>query len=112
MAMPALDIAAVRAYCEQRVPPHAIHQVRVEAIVDARAVTIVERRAPWRPEYGPQWTTGPVARLRYTAARREWTLYWRDRNQRWHRYPDHQPTSDVTELLEEIDRDPTGIFWG
>ena len=106
--MPVLDIAAVRAYCEQRVPPHALHQVRVEAVVGDRAVTIVERRAPWRADYGLEWTTGPIARLRCTKASGQWTPYWRDRNQRWHRYPDVAPTADVTELLEEIDRDPTG----
>ena len=32
-APPPLDIAAVIAYCEQRVPPHALHQVRIEAAI-------------------------------------------------------------------------------
>jgi hypothetical protein len=59
-APPPLDIAAVIAYCEQRVPPHALYQVRMEAIVDRHAVTLVERRAPWRPEFGPEWTRSPV----------------------------------------------------
>ncbi len=110
--LPPLDVAAVIAYCEQRVPPHALHQVRMEALVDGRAVTLVERRAPWRPELGPEWTTGPVARLRWTASRGEWSLFWRDRNHRWHRYPYASPTSEIAQLLDEIDRDPTGIFWG
>ncbi len=112
MSLPALDIAAIRSYCEQRVPPHAIHQVRVEAIVDRGAATIIERRAPCRPDYGPEWTTAPVARLRYTISRRHWTLYRRDRNFRWHRYAYLEPSADVTVLLDEIDSDPTGIFWG
>jgi Protein of unknown function (DUF3024) len=109
---PPLDIAAVTAYCEQRVPPHALHQVRMQAIVERHAVTLVERRAPWRPEYGPEWTTSPVARLRWSVSRRDWTLYWRDRNQRFHRYPYTDPTADIATLLDEIDRDSTGIFWG
>jgi hypothetical protein len=40
---PAIDVAAIRSYCEQRVPPHALQQVRVEAIVDGNTVTIAER---------------------------------------------------------------------
>ena len=44
--------------------------------------------------------------------RREWTLFWRDRNHRWHRYKYTAPTTEIARLLEEIDRDPTGIFWG
>jgi hypothetical protein len=110
--LPGLDVAAVRAYCEQVVPPHALHQVRVEAVLTRGAVTIVERRAPWREGYGPEWSTSGVARLRYVVARGEWTLYWRDRNARWHRYDRIEPSSEITTLLQEVDSDPTGIFWG
>lgn len=42
----------------------------------------------------------------------EWTLYWPDRNSRFHRYDLAQPTTDVVALLDEVDRDPTSIFWG
>lgn len=76
------------------------------------ALTIVERRAPWREDYGPEWTSRGIARLRYTAARRLWELYWRDRNARWHRYDLTPPTVNVIALLGEVDRDPTCIFWG
>jgi len=50
--------------------------------------------------------------VRWSVSRREWTLYWRDRNQRWHRYDSAAPTSAIAALLEAMDRDPTGIFWG
>jgi hypothetical protein len=110
--LPGLDVAAVRAYCEQAVPPHALHQVRMETVLTRGAVTIVERRAPWREDFGPEWSTAGIARLRYTAARDQWTLYWRDRNARWHRYHRIEPSRDITTLLQEIDSDPTCIFWG
>jgi hypothetical protein len=100
---PPIDVAAVRSYCEQRVPPHALHQVRVEAIVDGNTVTIVERRAPWRPDFGPEWTTGPIARLRYVHKERQWRLLWRDRNQHWHHYDLVKPTADVTVLIDEVE---------
>jgi Protein of unknown function (DUF3024) len=54
----------------------------MEAVVDRHAVTLVERPALWRPEYRPEWTSSPVARLRWSVSRHEWTLYWRDRNHR------------------------------
>jgi len=41
-----------------------------------------------------------------------WTLYWRDRNQRWHKYDLIAPSPDILTLLDEVDRDPTCIFWG
>lgn len=110
--LPGLDVAAVRHYCEQHVPAHAVHQVRAELDVGRGAVTIMECRAPWRADCGPQWTRRGVARLRYTAKTGLWTLYWKDRNDRWHRYDLVEPAADVRLLVDEIDRDPTGIFWG
>ena len=54
----------------------------------------------------------PIARLRYTAATTSWTLLWRDRNLRFHIYDLLPPSHSVQDLLAELDRDPTGIFWG
>ena len=110
--LPGLDVAAVRHYCEQRVPPHALHQVRTELILTRGAVTIVERRAPWSEDYGPEWTSQGVARLRYTTKSGVCTLYWSGRNGRWHRYDLIDPAPDTRVLLDEVDRDPTCIFWG
>ena len=67
---------------------------------------------PWREDYGPQWSSFPIARLRYTAAEKMWTLYWRDRNLRFHIYDVVAASPSIEDLLTEIDRDPTGIFWG
>jgi hypothetical protein len=53
----------------------------------------------------------PIAR-RYTQATNIWTLYWRDRNLRFHRYDQLELSPDIGDLLREIDRDPVAIFWG
>ena len=86
MALPDLDVARVQRWCAARVPEHARHQVRLECQVAPRHLTIVERRAPWREDLGPEWTSCPIARLRYTTVDKSWTLYWRDRNLRFHLY--------------------------
>ncbi|MCW1959241.1 MAG: DUF3024 domain-containing protein [Mycobacterium sp.] len=112
MALPEFDVARVQRWCAARVPDHALHQVRVECVIAPTHLTIVERRAPWREDYGPEWSSFPIARLRYIAVRKTWTLYWRDRNLRFHLYDRVAAAPSVAELLEEIGRDPTGIFWG
>ena len=112
MALPELDVARVRRWCAERVPEHARHQVRVECHVAARHLTVVERRAPWAEDLGPEWTSFPIARLRYTATDKRWSLYWRDRKLRFHRYDLLPPSNRVEDLLAELDRDPTCIFWG
>lgn len=112
MALPDLDVARVQRYCAARVPDHALHQVRVEFEIAARHLTIVERRAPWREGLGPEWTSFPIARLHYSAAAKTWTLYWRDRNLRFHLYDLAPPSQRIDDLLAEITSDPTAIFWG
>ena len=54
----------------------------------------------------------PIARLHYTATTKTWTLYWRDRNLKFHRYDLLDPSPCIEDLLTELDRDPTAIFWG
>ena len=112
MPLPELDVARVQRWCAARVPVHARDEVRVECEIAPRHVTIVERRVPWGPDSGPEWTIFPIARLRYTATTKGWTLYWRDRNLRFHLYDQVAPSSSVAVLLDEIDKDPTCIFWG
>lgn len=41
-----------------------------------------------------------------------WSLFWRDRNLRFHGYDLVAPTVSIEELLAELDRDPTAIFLG
>lgn len=113
--LPETDIARVRRWVadrNERLPEQARDQIRYELDVGPRSVTIEECRPPWKPEYGPEWTRQPVARLRYTKARKEWSIYWRDRNLKFHLYDHFDPTSSIQSVLDEVDRDPTSIFWG
>lgn len=110
--LPELDIARVRRWCQQRVPEHARSQVKVECDVTPRHLTIVECRPPWRQDISAEWTRFPIARLRYTKATRQWSLYWRDRHLRFHLYDRTTPSARIDDLLREIDCDPTAIFWG
>ncbi len=103
----------VREFCEKRVPTHVRDQVRLEMAVRGNAITILERRPLFesRPDVA-KWSSMKIAQLRYDARRKEWTLYWPDRNGKWNPYWDLDPAEDVEVLLWEIDEDPTGIFWG
>ena len=39
-------------------------------------------------------------------------VVWRDRNLLFHAYDLVSATARIEELLAELDRDPTAIFWG
>lgn len=109
-AIPDVDLARIRRFCDRSVPAHLRDEARVEADVRGKSVTIFDCRAPSHPDV-TDWSRVLVAQLRYEPASDTWTLYWADRNSRWHRYDDIDPgTAD--ELLNEVNEDPTGIFWG
>ena len=110
--LPETDVARVQRWCRARVPERVRDQVRVEADVASRHVTVVECRPPWRGDMGTAWTRFPIARLRFVKATGQWSLYWRDRNLRFHVYDRVAATASIEDLLAEVDRDPTAIFCG
>src|SRR6266511_3533884 len=91
-------------FCRNRIPPHARDQVRLEYTVRGNSITIVETRPPWNPALiGPEWTRMKIAQLRYNAEAQSWTLWWAERNERWERYWDTDPSPDVSPLFSVHD---------
>lgn len=114
MPLPEADVALVREYVEQlsaSMPPHAARQLRYRVDIDRNAVTIVESSRTDPDDESSPWFDVSVARLRFFRSR-GWELYWADRDSAFHLYEMVPATQDVTVLLEEIEEDPTGIFFG
>jgi hypothetical protein len=115
---PNRHLRLIARWCQQRVPAHVRDQVRVEHRVRGRNVTIVERRPPFSPDLvGLEWSSRPLAQLRYTPpppVGGRWRLYWADRHGRWHLLADIPPAATPAPLLAhiDIDTDPTEIFGG
>ena len=53
-----------------------------------------------------------MAQPRYDARSRFWQLYSAGSDDRWHPYEFAAPAADVAPLLDAIEQDRTGIFWG
>ena len=92
-------------------PERLWEQARVECEITDRHVTIIEARPPWDGS-DREWTRFPIARLRYTASTGLWSLYWRDRNLKFHIYEGKDPTKSVQSLLDHIGSSGDPIFWG
>src|SRR4051794_12829677 len=125
-AIPELALRQIERGCAQRVPRALQDRIPGEGRTRGRpgpharrraprtrggAVTIVERRAPWSPEVGPEWSEQKIAQLRLDEFG-IWSVLWADRNGRWLSYPDAPVASTPPALLAEIDRNPNGVFWG
>jgi len=97
-------------YCEARIPAHVRDRVRLSFKFRGNSVTLFEQRPAFHKP--GEWVDINVAQFRYDPESKKWTLYWRDRNSRWHKYDQLVPNEDFDVLLHEVERDPTGIFWG
>ena len=113
ITVPDHDVHRVLEWAGHRLPPDYVEELRLEVDVSPGSITVVECRPPWdSPGSSLNWSRSPIARMRYAASRGTWTLYWRDRHGRFHRYDRLGPSESISDLLTEIDEDPTGIFWG
>ena len=41
-----------------------------------------------------------------------WQLYWADRNSKWRPSPPLPFHRDIEKLLQEVEKNETGAFWG
>lgn len=110
-APPELDVARIRRFARERIPSSVANEIRLEVEIAGANVTLVERRPPLRPEFGPEWSRQPIVQVRFDAARSTWALFRPRANGRWQRY-ELSPTPAIDGLLAELDADPNGVFWG
>jgi hypothetical protein len=100
----------IREFCENRIPVEIRDKIKMNYAIKGSKTTIFEERPRWNGE-GP-WTKMAIAQIRYNEEKQNWTIYWRDRNEKWHLYSEINPRKQIEEIIKEIDADPTGIFWG
>ena len=98
------------AYCEGRVPAHVRDKVRLGFRIRGNEIVLFEERPAFQKPHN--WQELPVAKFRYIATQRIWRLYCQHRDLRWHEYQARPTARSFDALLEEVDADPTGIFWG
>jgi len=98
------------AYCAARCPANFKDEVRLGFMFRGNSVTLFEERPAFL--IPGKWVEIVVAQFRYDHKSRLWMLYAADRNSRWFRYWEIEPSRDFSDLLGEVEADPTGIFWG
>jgi hypothetical protein len=113
MMLPKDAVEVVRRWAHDQTPEEFRDRMRVDVEETPRGLTIVEcSRMPGIDGETTTWLRVPNARLGYASGRDEWTLYFIDSNDKVRRYPDYGPSTEIRDLLDEIDRDPWCIFWG
>jgi hypothetical protein len=97
-------------YCSTRVPEHLRSQIVLEYRVRGDEVTLFESRPVWDDH--ARWISGKVARFQKDTDAEIWNLYAADRDGSWIHYlplPFHR---DIEKLLQEVEKNESGAFWG
>ena len=97
-------------YCQSKIPPEAKGQIKLSWEIRGNHVTLIESR-PYFLDPN-EWTKAKVAQFRFDPQGKTWSLFCRDRNGRWHLYNHAKPASNLEPLINALDSDITGIFWG
>ena len=97
-------------FCEERVPTHVRHKVRLLFRFTGNTALLIERRPHF--QRAGEFTESIIAKFKFDSANHGWSLYWGDRNNKFHLYEDTGRHRRFNDLLEEVNRDPTCIFWG
>ncbi len=96
--------------CELPNDPFVRSQVRKGIRIDGPTIVLYESRP--RFDHPAEWMEHPVAKFRYVKSRHVWLLHCMFSDLAWHRYEPLPEAASLAELVEEVRRDPTGIFWG
>jgi hypothetical protein len=102
--------AQVKKYCEGKMPPEYQNEIRMSYVFRGNSLTIIESRPGMLDQ--SEWHNMAIAQFRYSYQNGKWKLYCADRNGKWHVYVERQPTADLQELIDEVEDDPTCIFYG
>jgi len=63
-------------------------------------------------QHRSKWQDHDVAKFRFYKSRQAWYLYCKFGDDKWHSYEPMPESPELVDLVNEVDRDPTHIFWG
>jgi hypothetical protein len=113
MAFCELELARVHrtmsSYIARRRPgPEIREQLDIGYSVQGQSVTIHEDRQL----YDGSRLLEPVAKATWVRTQKVWKIFWMRADLRWHTYEPLAKVRTLDNVLEGVDADPYGCFWG
>ena len=78
--------------------------------ISAQSFEIFEIRPQWNDP--TKTTETPVARATYVKSKNIWKLYWMRADLKWHSYQPFPSSKSLEKILQVIEEDSHGCFWG
>lgn len=96
--------------CEKRSPAHLKNKLRIEYKIEGQSVILYEVRPQW--DDPKIFRDHPFAKITFVKSRNIWKLYWRRADLKFHKYDPKKSSSQLSDLVKEIDKDSHGCFFG
>ncbi|WJH27912.1 DUF3024 domain-containing protein [Paenibacillus sp. CC-CFT742] len=93
-------------YIHEKVPAPLRTMVKLTYVMNNDELILTEER-PAGERF--QWDVLPIARFHWEGE--QWKVYARDESSSWNAVDMIEPCPDFEELLEQVERDETGVFW-
>jgi len=97
-------------FCDIRVPMRVRDQLRNGYRVDGQNLFIYESRPMWNKP--SEWMDLDFAKLTYVKSKGNWKLYWKRASGKWKLYEPHSESRELGDLINTIDQDRYGCFFG
>ena len=101
----------VREYVEKRRPPaHLRYKVDLSFRLDGQSVEIFEIRPVWNDP--SEKIEESVAKATYVKTKRNWKIFWKRADLKWHRYDPVPEVEIIEQFLDVVEKDHDGCFFG
>lgn len=98
-------------FVEKRRPsPQIRSQVDIGFRIIGQSFELYEIRAQW--DNPSKKIEGPLAKATYVKSNKIWKLFWMRSDMKWHGYKPFPSSASLEKILEAIDQDELGCFWG
>ena len=94
----------------RRPPVHIRDQLDISYRITGHSVEIFEVRPDWKNPVLKM--ESPVAKATFVRTRDHWKLFWMRQDLRWHNYEPNCVFKTLAALLDVVDRDEYGCFFG
>ena len=114
MAFTEIDLHRIKkevgGLCVEKTPAHIKDELRYEYEIEKQNVIIYEVRPAW--DNKDKITRLPMAKLSYVGSRRTWKLYWKRGSGKWESYEPKDTAKELRDLVQAINEDAHGCFFG
>lgn len=100
----------VGGFCINSIPVRLRTEIQLDYSIRGNSVTLIERRKGYQDPL--LWIDMKIAQFRYDIDTGMWSLFWWRHTGRWYNYENFEPSINLQLLVDEVNEDPYGIFFG